>query len=80
MGLWPSLLLGGKGIMNDEIRRKLEADMCVDGGAWAAEFMKIKDDADLHEVKLWFASCLRSGFICGQREPRYASLQKIRPS
>lgn len=62
--------------MTHEVRRKLEQDMCVDADAWAKAFMAVKDEADLHEISLWFSSCLSTAFICGQQKPRYSSLQR----
>lgn len=60
-------------------RRELENNLCVDANKWAEAFMQIKDGADDHEVKLWFAACLSAGFICGQRDPSYSSLQQSHP-
>jgi hypothetical protein len=61
-----------------DARRKLEQDMCVDADVWAKTFMEIKKEADLHEVSLWFSSCLSTAFMHGQQSPRYASLQQDR--
>jgi hypothetical protein len=58
----------------------MEQDMCVDADAWAKAFMEIKKEADLHEVSLWFSSCLSTAFMHGQQSPRYASLQQGHPS
>jgi len=57
-------------------RERLREDECLDANVWAEAFMALKDEADLHEVSLWFSSCLLTGFIHGQREPRHASLQQ----
>lgn len=57
-------------------RERLREDGCVDANVWAQAFMAIKEEADLHEVSLWFSSCLLTGFIHGQQGPRYASLQQ----
>lgn len=59
-------------------REELREAMCVDAGAWAEAFMAMKNEADLHEVGLWFSACLLTAFIHGQQSPRYASLQRSR--
>ena len=61
-------------------REHLRNSECVDANAWAEAFMAVKDEADLHEVSLWFSSCLLTAFVHGQREPSYSSLQRSRPA
>ena len=57
-------------------REHLRHTECVDANVWAEAFMAVKDEADLHEVSLWFSSCLLTAFVHGQREPRHPSLQR----